>query len=523
MVARLLGLRVALLLSAFRGSFLRSIRNVLWGCLCVGAAIALAWFPSWIAPTSTERNAIDTVICACVMLAATTVPLFVNHRHLELRQFATVPAGSGTVGGALLLSSLMSWPALLLMVWITSLIVFRPEWRASPGGLTVLATMLLVGAVLGARVASGIGRLVTTEHLGLLMRSLGALLLLVILPVAVFAVTETLRDPSGVQSIEAARVLAWSPFGAPIAAMFAAAAGSTALMSGLIGVWGAWALLLLALWCLVVRRSLTHVPRPAAPLLASRSMGWFDVFSSNPISVIGARALTYWRRDPRYRVALAAAPIGAALIVLALSVAGMPPEHVALIPLPLLMLILGWSLHNDIATDSTAIWLHVVSGTRGYQDRLGRFIPALFFGIPVALVGSSITVTVLGDWRALPALIGMNIAVLLVACGVSSVSSAVLPYPTTRPNDSPFLQPAVAGSGGGTAQTLSMLASIVLSVFPVWLGVRAVLEPTLGAELLALIAGLAYGAVISALGALIGGAVFDRAGPVYIALTQTFD
>ncbi len=523
MVAQLLGLRLAQLGSAFRGSFLRVAGNALGGIIALIAAAALAWLPGWIAPSLDARNAIDTVVCACVLAAATIVPVFVNRRHLEPRQFATAPARPAAIGAGLLLSTLLSWPMLILEVWIVALIVMRPEWRGTPWALVGFVVAVMLVAILGARVASACGRLITTARLGLLLRAIGTILLLAMLPITVFAIAETVRDPGGAQTVEAASALGWTPFGAPAAAMISAVQGDLASTLGFLSIALAWVLVLLVVWFGLVMVSLTRIAQPLEPLLASRSMGWFDVFSSDPIAVIGARALTYWRRDPRYRVALAAAPIGAALIVVALSIAGVAVEHVALIPLPLLMLLLGWSLHNDIATDSTAIWLHVVSGTRGFQDRLGRFMPALFIGIPLALVGSSVTATVLGDWRALPALIGMNVAVLLVACGVSSISSAVLPYPTTRPNDSPFMQPAVSGSGGGTAQTLSMLVTLALSVFPVWLGVRAVLEPTLGAEIIALVACLGYGAVVSAIGVLIGGAVFDRAGPVYIALTQTFD
>ena len=43
---------------------------------------------------------------------------------------------------------------------------------------------------------------------------------------------------------------------------------------------------------------------------------------------------------------------------------------------------LGWSLHNDVAYDRTAIWLHVASGVRGVADRVGRLVPVLIVGIP---------------------------------------------------------------------------------------------------------------------------------------------
>ena len=139
------------------------------------------------------------------------------------------------------------------------------------------------------------------------------------------------------------------------------------------------------------------------------------------------------------------------------------------------------------------------------------------------LIGSSLSVTIAGDWRMLPAVLGMNLAVLLVSCAVSSVFSAMMPYPATRPGDSPFAQPAVQGSGAGLAQTLSMLFALLFSLPPVVLSVYAIVDPTLGLNLVALGLGVAWGLLILGAGILIGGKIFDRGAPELIAVTQTFD
>jgi len=147
----------------------------------------------------------------------------------------------------------------------------------------------------------------------------------------------------------------------------------------------------------------------------------------------------------------------------------------------------------------------------------------MLIGLPLAVVGSSITVTLSGDWRLLPAVLGMNIAVLLVAAGVSSVFSSLMPYPATRPGDSPFAQPAVQGSGAGLAQTVSMLTALVLSLPPVLLAVYAIVNPSLEINLISLVFCVLWGLSMLGLGVLVGGKVFDRGAPELIALTQTFD
>ncbi len=122
-------------------------------------------------------------------------------------------------------------------------------------------------------------------------------------------------------------------------------------------------------------------------------------------------------------------------------------------------LFLGWTVHNDVAYDNTAFWLHVASdvdgsrrpprppraapgdGTPGRRDRLDRD-------------GGDH-----GNWAALPGLLGVSLGVLLVGLGISSVISARFPYPVVRPGDSPFAQPQSAGTAGAIVQSVSFFAT----------------------------------------------------------------
>lgn len=523
MVARFCRLRIALLLTVFRGPFSHLLRNLLVGVTAIASTIALAGAPLVLIPEPVEREAIDTVLFALVIIAPGVVAFFFNRPHLEPRHFNQLPAHWANIGISFLLSSLVSWPVLWFISWLVVFTGLREELHRASWWLLLAALAAVLVVVITVRITSALSQLLVPPRSQGALRALGALLLVSLLPVIVFAVAETVREPGAIETSEIAQALAHTPFGAPLDAVLHAAERNTSAALGALAIVLAYLVLVCACWLLLVRASLQSNARPADALLSRRSMGWFDRFSSRPAAVIGARALTYWGRDPRYRVALAAAPIGAVLAVVSLAIAGVDVQHIALVPLPLMLLLLGWSLHNDIASDSTAIWMHIASGTRGRDDRAGRLVPVLMLGAIAALVGSSLTVTVTGDWRILPSVLGMNIAVLLVACGVSSVWSALRPYPTTRPGDSPFAQPAVAGAGGGTAQTLSMLVTLLLIVPPVWIAVASAINPSLGSEIFALIFGLIYGGVVLTVGVLGGGMIFDRVGPRYIALTQTFD
>ena len=523
MAVRLFRLRVALLGGGFRGSFGKALRTVCVLAVLAAAAVALALAPALFVDDARERSVVDLLIGAAVLFAVFAVPFFENRRLLEPRQLAQVPASSGAVAWGLLASTVITWPFFLLVVWLAVLASSRPEWHDPAWVLPVATVLAAVFAVCSVRVMSLLSKLLAGHRFAGALRTVGVVLVVALLPLAVF-VGATVFAPGGFETAErAADAIALTPFGAPFAAVEAAATGDLDLALLSLGILVAAIVVLLAIWFPLVAASNQRIERPDAPGIARSGLGWFERFSARPAQVIAARQLTYWARDPRYRVALFAIPLAPIFMMLALWVAGAPLPAIALVPLPVILLLLGWSQHNDVAMDSTAIWEHVASGTRGTADRAGRLAPVLMIGVPLAVIGSSITVTVVGDWRILPAVVGMNLGVLLVACAVSSVFSVLTPYPATRPGDSPFVQPQWSGSGSGLAQTVAMVLALALAAPPVWFAVQAVIDVEFAANMWALGFGVGYGFVVLVLGVVIGGWLFDRSGPELIAVTQVFD
>jgi len=491
---------------------------VLLSLVLAAAAVALAVLPTGFGPG--ERAVADTIIGSLVTGLVFAVPFFENRRMLEPRQFAVFPASAAGIAVSLLVTTVVSWPFLLLAVWLVSLGATRPEWGDPAWLAPVVLALVAVFAVCGVRVTAALSKLVAGTRYAGLLRTIGVVLLIAALPLAVYVGATAFGPAGGTAMADAARTLGWTPFGAPFAAL--AADGIDAAMPHLAVLVGAIAVLLAA-WFPIVAVSNRRIERPFSSTTARSGLGWFERFAARPAHVIAARELTYWSRDPRYRVSLFAIPIAPIVMLVAFWVAGADLRSLALLPLPIILLLLAWSQHNDVAMDSTAIWMHVASGTKGRDDRTGRLAPVIMIGVPLALIGSSLTVTVLGDWRVLPAVVGMNVAVLLVGCGVSSVSSVVMPYPATRPGDSPFVQPQGSGSGSGVAQTTSILATLVLAVPPVWFSVVAILDVELVQNLWALLFGVVYGVAVAGLGILVGGRLFDRSGPELVAVTQVFD
>ena len=98
---------------------------------------------------------------------------------------------------------------------------------------------------------------------------------------------------------------------------------------------------------------------------------------------------------------------------------------------------------------------------RGRADRIGRAVPVLVIGAVLLAVGTPLTAWAFGDADVMPIVLGVGVATLFGAVGISSAESARSPYPAPRPGDAAFQQPELIGSTGALAQVGSLLLSIL--------------------------------------------------------------
>jgi ABC-2 type transport system permease protein len=274
---------------------------------------------------------------------------------------------------------------------------------------------------------------------------------------------------------------------------------------------------MVAAWPWVVRR-IVEAPQRVRTAPAIRGLGWFDVVPATPSAAIAARSLLYWTRDARYRAVIIALPVAPALMMVALAVAGAPVPLLWLIPVPVFAFFLGWFSHNDVAHDHSAMWLHVAAPLRGFSDRAGRVVPPLLIGIPLILLASPLAALWSGVPDVYPAVVGSGIGLLLTGLGVSSVSSALAPYPAARPGAGPWDQPPLLGAAAGWTQSLTLLAILAFMAPSLTVAVMGLRGED--AEMLEL-AGWAAGATgvgMLVLGILIGGIVFRRRAPELLGL-----
>jgi len=487
--------------------------------LIVLAVIGLVLFARDAFSTTPElRSAKFVTLGAVAVVAFWFTPLaFRIDDGLAPRAFLRFPIPPQRLAAGLAVTALASIPAVLLMLLVVIDVAAwarsgpGPAFAALLGGLLMLATALL-GGLLAAALARG----------GIVARNVMGLIVLALVAVgAPFAALLTAIDWAAyglTQLRRIASVLAWTPFGAGWAVPGDAATGNggAVLLHLAIAVVAAGVLWLA--WAAVVRHSVTT----AEPRLTERErvgLGVFDALPDTQTGVVAARSVSYWLRDSRYVVPLLMLPVIPAAIVVAFWLAGVPWSAIVWIPVPLVCLLVGWGIHNDIAADGTAFWLHVVTSVRGRADRWGRVVTPLVIGVVVAVVGSFVTALLYGHLGIALPLIALSAAALGIALGVGSVASAVAPYATVAPGDSPFAQPQGATGGEAPKQAASLAISVLLclptiGLLVLWLTVAP------GLLLATLITGFGSGVLALVLGTEFGALALRRRAPEILAFTQ---
>lgn len=520
MVAQFLGLKLRLLANLFRRSPWQVVGLVVGLLYGLGVAFGI------VAVLVTLRFADDVesirsgmvVAGSLVVLGFLLVPLALGvDDTMDPRRFALFGIPNDKLSLGLAVSSLVGVPAIVLALVLVGTVV---TWSRGVG-VTLLAivaaALLLATCMLCSRVSTSVAAfLLATRRAREFSGIIGILLVVMVSPVIALLLNVD-WSRYGLDLLSAlAGILGWTPFGAAWSVPADAAVGAwgSALLKLLIA--AATLYLLWLAWCRLVAQMLVTPGREASLKQYGVGLGWFDRMPRTPLGTIAARSITYWGRDSRYWVSLVMIPVVPVLVSVPLALAGVPGSYLSLLPVPIMCLFLGWTLHNDVAFDNTAIWLHVVSGTSGWADRIGRLVPALVCGIVLIGLGSAVSVSFYGDWAALPSLLGVSTCLLLSGLGFSSYTSARFPYPATKPGDSPFAQPQASDTASALIQSVSFAGSFLLSVPAIACALMGLLADPHW-HLLALITGVGVGLLSVVGGIWLGARTFEARGPEMLA------
>lgn len=497
-----------MMLGALRGDRRDVIRRVIGVVLLVAATVVAAMSAAGLADADRLTTAVVSVLAGSAVTLGFAIgpPVTASIDPLDPRRFAVIGPEPRPLAGALILAGFLSVPVFVTLTLGVSLAVAWGAQGASAVASVASVVLGLTTCVLFARVSMALGALVQRPRQSRELVSVYLIaVLVVVVPIGVFLGSLEWRGAVPSQLVSAAEILSWTPIGAAWAIGLAPTAG--AAVASLVVALATVAVLVLA-WFALVRVLLTTTRRPAA-VRERGGLGWFALLPGTPGGAVAARSLSYWLRDRRYIVNVVIVPIAAVVSTVPLLVAGVPFELAVLLPVPIMALFFGWLPHNDLAYDSTALWMHIASGVRGIPDRVGRLVPVLLIGIPILAVSLPLAIVAHGRWAVFPAMVGVCAALFLGGLGLSSISSVLAPYAVSRPGDSPFQQPQRTGSGGVVAQGLVMLGAMLTALPAGWLTWQAIGGATID-SVLALWVGVGAGAFVLVVGIGLGAVVYER-------------
>jgi ABC-2 type transport system permease protein len=529
-VAELLRLRLRILANGFRRPPLQVVAIVLGLLVAIGGVAAVWAGAAWLSQFDDRFvMRVSATVGGWLSIGALMLPLMVVRRPvLSPRAFLGYPISPLGVCFTILLYGIIG-PGILLVPMAFAPVIAWPD-AASQQVAWAAAPLLFLQSLLVIRLARHIGMALRrhpriaawVDFIGALSIVLGGVVSLVVIAPRVPELLWLVRlmRPLNTFFRRATEVLADSPFGALWAAPGYASTtlGDPATAWRILSFSVLLVVALLVVWIAVIGMPMRATRRQPGPR-RTRVPGWFARFPANPAGAIAARSVTYWLRDPRYRAVYTVLPLALAVMLLAMWIGGVPFEIAVLVPLPILTLLLSWStIHNDVAYDNTAVWQHVAAQTSGRDDRRGRAVPVLLWGLVLLAIGIPLTVWGHGDIRVAAPLAGLCIALLLGGVGVGSLYSARFPYAAPRPGDPAWQSPQAATSQGGVAQSVSVLLVLLAALPALVLGAIWWIEGGVWGWL-ALGAGVVVGLVVLLGGVQGGGRTFDERGPELLAFT----
>ena len=279
----------------------------------------------------------------------------------------------------------------------------------------------------------------------------------------------------------------------------------------------ALALVLLAamiwLWSRQLDRALTSPLPSAGGGAPTVSSPWLDrLFPPNPAGAIAARNLRYLRRDPR-RFASVLVIMATPFFVVFMNMVRdekLIPEFLWLVA-ALATWMGGISALQDTPMDGSALWLHAVSGIRGFEDRLGRLMAnSLIYGGTFAMT-MVLASTLLGAWGVFPFAFGLGLGTLIANQGMSLLISSFLNGTAPPPGTNPFASTSKGQGAAFLASVLQMIGSAILLLPAAGMAFASYRFPLLG--WLFLPVGPVLG-LLAALGLIsLGGRRLDRTWP----------
>jgi ABC-2 type transport system permease protein len=547
MVATLLSLKFHLVVADMKRSVARLvvwILSALFFLFYVGLALVGLGFASLGIKGNESFASVITILAgSTVVMGWTLLPLFFYgaDQTLDPARFTLFPLTGRKLAIGLLLAGVIGLPGLatLLMSLGTSL-----PWRGS----APVFLLGLLGGFLGFIVTQIGCRVVSTALSGVLstrkakdMTGLISLIAILLLSMSSYALSFGMAFLSSGNDFgramlvakTASAVLAWTPLGSAWAIVGAAGQGQWLFALAYLVLTLVYVVLGVLLYARVLDKALVTPAQAMSSTAVGKSdliakvSGWVGARGAMvPVAAIAARALRYWRRDPRYMGQIPAILLMPFMFgVLSWSSgnysdASADAAQVAMYAEPMLAfglvfaaLMAGYCLSYDVANDSTAWWIHLASGVKGWQDRLGRILGQMVWALPLLIILGVAVPVLRSGGSGIAATIGSMLTAYFCGLSLASIFSALVIYPVPLPGESPLkMRTGMMGS-----QILSQFGSLFAAVL---LAAPVSISAFLASESqgwLILLVGLIWGTIVLVAGVIIGGKILDARGPAVLA------
>lgn len=497
---------------------------VIGGAIWAASLLPSTWWASRALEEQTAGVRSDALaaVSGVLILGWVVVPVLITGLDdaLDPARFASLGVPVRKILPGMTVSIFLTLPSAFFLIVLGLLALsWRPDGPATLAVAFAWAALTHATMVLSARVSvAWTARVLQSRRAreaALVAILLGAL---VATPVAYTVVSEGLDAVLNIDVPALLEALRWTPVGLPVAAVSAAATGAWWSVAWRLGASLGWVLLLHGVWRANVAYTLVHPTyrggggrsRDDAVLAAAkRSEAGRLPRPGRAQAAVASRARRYWFTDPRYLSGLVSTMVFPVLFfTLVYPIFGSPIAVVMSIPV-LVAGTIGWARHNDVAFDSTALWLDVVSGRLGREVMRGRVAATLTWAVPLVTVAGLTALGLAGRWDLAPAEFGAIAGVLGTSLGVSAISAVALPYRAPAPGENPFSAEVGSVGAGFLAQVVSSISAWIVAV-PVTLPLVAAIRWDTRIGWLGLVLGLATGVGMLVVSTRWAGRLYDR-------------
>ncbi|MGW0788283.1 transporter [Streptomyces sp. NPDC002911] len=454
-----------------------------------------------------QAGTLVVLLTAVVALGWAVMPLFFpsGDETLDPSRLVMLPLRPRPLIGALLVASLIGiGPLFTLALALGSVIAVAHGAAAVVFAVIAVPLTLLVCAALARSVATANIRLLTSRK-GRDLAVLSGLVIAVGIQFVSFG-AQRLGRAGGLSSLEpVADVVRWLPPASALGAVGSASDGAYGAALGqllmsvlaLVGLLWLWQRSLVKLMT-SPDGSTVAAAEPSAGRSGADRSGLFSLLPDGHTTAVMQRSLRYVVRDPKTKAAWVSALAIGLIVPVLNAVQGSGSVYVACFAAG----VLGMQMYNQFGQDTSAFWMVAlsVSTTRdAFLELRARALALLLITLPYTVLVTVVTAAVLGDWAALPGVMGLSFALLGAMLATGALASALFPY--SIPQDGAFKNVVPGQAGLAWISILGgMVAAAVLSGPVIGLTVWLHVADHEGQLWLLLPVGAVYGAFIGWLG-----------------------